>query len=412
MDATWTAWLDRIETELRAGVEPGNQVAYQQEIRVASAVADSLAEQRLLCELISVMASTLERNISVDFARTFKRRASANTTRLADLVRAELPQLSKAATEHFAGAVFVIVAGLWPYVAPTEAVAIVTAELGVPTAEVMFPRACARDSSTSSSASPPAPPPTDGTPAEVSAPYRRFHRRPARRRLAHWSNVLGVRPEHLTELDGGASISQDIRDGIVTLPHPEADPLTTHLNRITAGVPGARLVINTAAPDAPAMTDLIRLAHGLHLAAAITIENHRLYDDDPLRIHGERWQIDLVPPDQPPDPTPGHPHHQSLPAAVAHCLAYLELALAASVPTDPHQPIPSPQTPDPGPAADPAPLIRQLGHHHAGHPVTVQLTRAGCRVYLAERGGTPTHLATAPTLTTALASLGLDTRGT
>jgi hypothetical protein len=49
-----------------------------------------------------------------------------------------LPNLSEAATDHFAGAVFVIVAGLWPYATPTETVSAVMAEMGMPPAERMF----------------------------------------------------------------------------------------------------------------------------------------------------------------------------------------------------------------------------------------------------------------------------------
>ncbi|MEV4630006.1 TetR family transcriptional regulator [Micromonospora sp. NPDC049523] len=139
LDATWTTWLDTVETELRVPVEPENPAPYQREIRVATVIAESLSKQPLLCELVSTMAGTLERNISLGFARTSKRRASANTDRLADLVRAQVPQLSRPAAAHFAATAFVIVAGLWPHVAPTEAVAAVTAELGAPPAEVAFP---------------------------------------------------------------------------------------------------------------------------------------------------------------------------------------------------------------------------------------------------------------------------------
>jgi hypothetical protein len=46
--------------------------------------------------------------------------------------------LSEAAAAHFAGAVFVIVAGLWPYANPTDAVATVTAEFGSPPPMRMF----------------------------------------------------------------------------------------------------------------------------------------------------------------------------------------------------------------------------------------------------------------------------------
>ncbi|MEV4756042.1 TetR family transcriptional regulator [Micromonospora sp. NPDC049559] len=140
LDAGCREWLDEVESALRTSGESRTEGAYAREIRTASVIADSLVRRPLLCELVSAMASILERNISVEFARTFKRRAAANSDRLAGLVRAELPRLSADAAAHFAGAVFVIVAGLWPYATPTEAVATVTAEMGAPPAEVMFPR--------------------------------------------------------------------------------------------------------------------------------------------------------------------------------------------------------------------------------------------------------------------------------
>jgi len=83
------------------------------------------------------MASVLERNISLDFARTFKRRAAANTQRLADLASTQIPELTTAGAAHFAGGVFVLVAGMWPYANPTDAVAAVAAEMGAPPAEAM-----------------------------------------------------------------------------------------------------------------------------------------------------------------------------------------------------------------------------------------------------------------------------------
>lgn len=141
LDRRWRAWLDDLEPRLReTTAEP---VPYGRAIAVATAVAESVVAQPLLCELFSAMASALERNISMDFARVFKARSIANTDRLADLVRAELPHLSASAAAHFAGAVLVITAGLWPYAHPTDAVTKATAELGLPPAEETFPASLA-----------------------------------------------------------------------------------------------------------------------------------------------------------------------------------------------------------------------------------------------------------------------------
>ncbi|GAB3155870.1 TetR family transcriptional regulator [Amycolatopsis sp. NPDC004378] len=118
LDGEWTDWLDHLVFE-EAGEE-----------HVAGTIAATLAERRLLCELISAMAPVLERNISLEFARDFKRRAAANTERLGALVRTRVPELSEAAARHFALGVVVLVSGAWPLANPTAVVAAATAELG------------------------------------------------------------------------------------------------------------------------------------------------------------------------------------------------------------------------------------------------------------------------------------------
>jgi AcrR family transcriptional regulator len=135
LDENWRAWLGKVEGELRGLSGEG---AYGKETAVATAIASSLTREPLLCELISTMGAVLERNISVEFARVFKRRATGNSAKLAELVARELPALPESRAAHFAAAVFVIVAGLWPYANPTAAVATAAAELGVPKAEHLF----------------------------------------------------------------------------------------------------------------------------------------------------------------------------------------------------------------------------------------------------------------------------------
>ena len=125
LDQEWDAWLDELEAT-------STPVAEAEE--VATAIATSLLRRRLLCELISGMAGVLERNIPVDFARVFKRRAHAHTARLAEIVRAAVPVLDEAAARHFARVVLVLTAGLWPHANPTDAVAQVMRELGGPPA--------------------------------------------------------------------------------------------------------------------------------------------------------------------------------------------------------------------------------------------------------------------------------------
>jgi len=139
LDRRWTVWLDDLEPRLRD--VPAEPIPYGRAIAVATTVARSLLTQPLLCELFSAMAGTLEHNISAEYARDFKARAAANTDRLGTLVRAEVPHLGADGAAHFAGAVVVITAGLWPYARPSAAVAQACAELGHPAADAVFPRA-------------------------------------------------------------------------------------------------------------------------------------------------------------------------------------------------------------------------------------------------------------------------------
>jgi AcrR family transcriptional regulator len=130
LDEEFAAWL--AELEARLGRPRASKANYTNEIRVATAVADSLLERQLLCELLSSMAGVLERNISFDFARDFKARAVGRITELAQLVAGQLPWLSREFTEFFAEAALTLVAGMYPFSVPTEPVRAAIAELGLP----------------------------------------------------------------------------------------------------------------------------------------------------------------------------------------------------------------------------------------------------------------------------------------
>jgi AcrR family transcriptional regulator len=136
LDRARAAWLDRLSVALPAvAAAPGR---YGREIAVATTIARSLIDDPLLCDLIAAMAGVLERNITVEFARTFKGRAAEHSERLAALIRAALPPVSAAGAAHFAGAVFVITAGLWPYARPTAPVVQVMGEMEVAPPAEMF----------------------------------------------------------------------------------------------------------------------------------------------------------------------------------------------------------------------------------------------------------------------------------
>ncbi|MBB4958579.1 hypothetical protein [Micromonospora polyrhachis] len=232
-------------------------------------------------------------------------------------------------------------------------------------------------------------------------------RLPARHQLATWADTFRVRPEDLTELDGGHPIDQDLLDGIVTLPAPDADVFAQHLRAAGPWWPSARLLVLAARPAAPPLANLIRLALGLGLNAIVTVENHRYAEGNPLRVHGEWWSIELG--------TPGRtesPMHPTLEAAIAYALEYLDIAVLEAVPTDPGEPLVVPQSAAASPVAsdptvDPASAIRWLGEQHPGQAVTVQLDSRGCRVFVPD-GDRTGQVIVAADLAAALDALGLD----
>ncbi|MEV8394352.1 MULTISPECIES: TetR family transcriptional regulator [unclassified Streptomyces] len=137
LDAAWQSWLEGLGTRLRNPL-PTDGTPYAREWAVAAEVADSLVARPMLCELLSAMAAVLERNISLEFTREFKRKATANNDRLASLVAGQLPHLPRATVLRFASTVLVMVAGMWPFANPTENVDVVSREMGFPPAKEKF----------------------------------------------------------------------------------------------------------------------------------------------------------------------------------------------------------------------------------------------------------------------------------
>ena len=130
LDEEFQAWLTDLDTRLsRPRARKAN---YANEIRVAGAVADSLVDRQLLCELLGSMAGVLERNISLDFARDFKARAMGRVAELAQLVARQLPWLPREFSEFFAEGALTLAAGMYPFSVPTEPVRAAIAELGFP----------------------------------------------------------------------------------------------------------------------------------------------------------------------------------------------------------------------------------------------------------------------------------------
>ncbi|MBF9131879.1 hypothetical protein I0C86_23355 [Plantactinospora sp. S1510] len=158
-------------------------------------------------------------------------------------------------------------------------------------------------------------------------------------------------------------------------------------------------------PDVPPLAELLRLVLGLRLAVTITLVDHVRNAGDLRLIQGESWDVTVSVLGRLPAPA-DPPTHSTPESATAHCLEYLELAIAGNVPDNPDEPIPVPQTPTPIVVDDPVPLLRRLARHHPGQPVAVHYDGVTCQVWLRERDDVR-QLATAPTLPAAIGALGL-----
>ncbi|BCJ60354.1 hypothetical protein [Micromonospora endophytica] len=216
-------------------------------------------------------------------------------------------------------------------------------------------------------------------------------------RLADQAADFGVRPEDLTEADGGQPLTFGLREGLVLAGGP--DPQRRFVASAAAGRPGARLIVVARRPDVPPLTDLVRLAHGLSLSALVGV-----CDDRPAGL-GLRWVVSLGRDGLAPERV-GRPHQLTVEAAIGHCLRFLDEAVRAAVPEEAGVPIPVPQAPATARPVDPVPGILALAEHHAGREVTVEIGRRVCRVHLREPVGWRL-LARAATLTEALRGLGL-----
>lgn len=130
-------WLDQLERDLGARSSHGLGVGRAVE-PIARTWAQSLASRPLLCELTSVLSGVLERNVSVDSIREFKRRAIARNVRMANLVQALLPDLPEQAALETASLATTLLAGLWPVANPGPVVRAATEDPELAAAHVDF----------------------------------------------------------------------------------------------------------------------------------------------------------------------------------------------------------------------------------------------------------------------------------
>ncbi|MFF2373903.1 TetR family transcriptional regulator [Streptomyces xiamenensis] len=119
LDRAWQQWTADLPAHLDAGIDADAPVGRRAE-QFAAAVAGSLTERRILCDLLSSQASVLEHNVSPEVAARYKRAAVANVVGIAALTRRHLPELGDSAPQLTA-AMIMAIGAVWTHARPSRA---------------------------------------------------------------------------------------------------------------------------------------------------------------------------------------------------------------------------------------------------------------------------------------------------
>ena len=119
LDRDWRQWTATLPDELDASVTP-DAPPIQRGQEFAAVLARSLAQHRVLCDLLSAQAGVLEHNVSADVAARYKRAALDNVAALAVLARAHLPELGGQA-DQFCAQAFMVSGAVWTHARPSAA---------------------------------------------------------------------------------------------------------------------------------------------------------------------------------------------------------------------------------------------------------------------------------------------------
>jgi AcrR family transcriptional regulator len=107
-------------------------------IQLADAIAGTLAERPVLCDLFAQMSATLEHNVSPEAVLDFKAAITAQMVKAAEVIAGAFPDVTVEQAMDLAGATYVVVAGLWPASNPPPEVARLLEEAGLHHARMDF----------------------------------------------------------------------------------------------------------------------------------------------------------------------------------------------------------------------------------------------------------------------------------
>jgi AcrR family transcriptional regulator len=119
-EAEWREWTDAVVAELNGqGAAPD----------VPAILARSVAQRPLFCQLLIYSPLTLERNVSLDAARSAKLATMRAVEAVSDALHRALPTLDRAAWFDLLAVTGIVAAGLWQATHPSPVIAALHAEL-------------------------------------------------------------------------------------------------------------------------------------------------------------------------------------------------------------------------------------------------------------------------------------------
>jgi AcrR family transcriptional regulator len=117
LDAASREWLAHLGAVLTTAVRAGVPVAHRGD-ELAAALAASLMDRPVLCDLIASQAAVLEHNVSARVAATHKRAAIENVGTLATLALDHVAELGEHDAGRFAAAATMVTGAVWTYAQP------------------------------------------------------------------------------------------------------------------------------------------------------------------------------------------------------------------------------------------------------------------------------------------------------
>lgn len=119
LDRAWRQWVADLSALGHVGIDQEAPVSRRAE-QFAAVIADSLAQRRILCDLLSAQAGVLEHNVSPEVAARYKSAAVANVADIAALAHQHLPELGDSAPQLTA-AMIMAIGAVWTHARPSPA---------------------------------------------------------------------------------------------------------------------------------------------------------------------------------------------------------------------------------------------------------------------------------------------------